>query len=106
MVLEDDSMFDLVSKAIIWHLSTPDKLRVESAVRLSRTLNAAGPMLFEIATKMLAITSSHRFLTFQKIVLLLACYSEQNCKLSSDKHVSSFSQGQNKSLTALLINFA
>ncbi|XP_063893252.1 uncharacterized protein LOC135117630 [Helicoverpa armigera] len=78
--IEDDKLFDVVSKAIIWHLSAPDDLRGPGTVALRYSLLAGAPVLRETTVRMLAVASSHRFPTFLEIALLLACDTVENCK--------------------------
>lgn len=81
MRLENDSLFDLVSNAIIWQLAAPDSLRGPGAAQLRHTMAAAGSVLHQTVSRMLAVTTAHRFPTFLTIALLLACYSVENCKI-------------------------
>ncbi|XP_047040831.1 uncharacterized protein LOC124645124 [Helicoverpa zea] len=77
--IEDDKLFDVVSKAIIWHLSAPDDIRGPGTVALRYSLLAGAPVLRETTVRMLAVASSHRFPTFLEIALLLACDTVENC---------------------------
>lgn len=78
MRLEDDSNFDLVSQALIWHLSAPDSKRATGAVKLSHTLVAAID-LCETVVRMIALATMHRFPVYIKIALLVACDDVNNC---------------------------
>ncbi|XP_045510297.1 uncharacterized protein LOC123705525 [Colias croceus] len=79
MQIQDDDLFDLVSKGLLWQLSAPDALRGNGAAQLRHTLSAAGPFLYVTIVRMLAISTSHRFPTFLQMALLLACDSVDNC---------------------------
>ncbi|KAJ0183695.1 hypothetical protein K1T71_000118 [Dendrolimus kikuchii] len=79
MRLEDDKHFNLVSKAILWHLSAPDTARGHGAAQLRHTLAAAAPVLYQTVVRILAVTSSKRFPTFLEMALILACDTVENC---------------------------
>lgn len=82
MRLEDDASFNIVSQALIWHLSAPDSKRTTDAVKLSHTL-AAATGLCETAVRMLALATAHRFPAYLEIALLLACDDVNNCNFLS-----------------------
>ncbi|KAM3968388.1 uncharacterized protein ACR2FA_004032 [Aphomia sociella] len=79
MRLDDDDLFDLVSKGIIWQLSVPDLKRGNFAAQLRHTLAAAGPVLHQTIVRMLAVTNSHRYPTYLEVALILACDNVDNC---------------------------
>ncbi|XP_068632395.1 cilia- and flagella-associated protein 69-like, partial [Battus philenor] len=76
-IVEDDN-FDVISKALIWHLSAPDSQRGQGDLRLNVTL-AAATDLNETIVRMLALATCHRFPTFLELALLLACDQVDNC---------------------------
>ncbi|CAK1554778.1 unnamed protein product [Leptosia nina] len=76
--LEDDELFDIVSRALIWQLSAPDTARGRGAAHLRHNL-AAAVYLHQTIVRMLALSTSHRYPTFQQVALLLALYSSDNC---------------------------
>ncbi|CAB3259076.1 unnamed protein product [Arctia plantaginis] len=78
MSLEEDYLFDIISKAIIFHLSASDAVRGPNSVRLRHAV-AAADILLEPTVRMLAIARPHRFPTYLVIALLLACHTEENC---------------------------
>lgn len=80
MRLEDDHLFDLVSNATIWQLAAPDALRGPGTAQLRHTLAAAASVLHQTVSRMLAVTTAHRFSTFLTIALVLACHSVENCE--------------------------
>lgn len=80
MSLEEDCLFDIISKAIMFHLSASDAARGQNSVRLRHTI-AAADILVEPTVRMLAIARPHRFPTYLIAALLLACHTEENCKL-------------------------
>ncbi|XP_062526068.1 uncharacterized protein LOC101745636 isoform X2 [Bombyx mori] len=79
IILEEDDLFNTVSRGIIWHLSTPDVLRKQGSVHLRHTLAAAVPVLFNTVVRMLAVAKSSRFGTFLELALLLAYDTSDNC---------------------------
>lgn len=80
MRIEDDDIFDLVAKALIWQLSAPDSKRGNGAARLQHIVAASAKVLYQTVARMLAIATPHRFPAYLDIVFLLACYSVDNCK--------------------------
>lgn len=80
MRTEDDDIFDLVTKALIWQLSAPDSKRGSGSARLQHILAASAKVLYQTVTRMLAIATPHRFPAYLDIVFLLACDSVENCE--------------------------
>ncbi|XP_075990592.1 cilia- and flagella-associated protein 69-like isoform X2 [Anticarsia gemmatalis] len=78
MRVEEDHLFDLVSMALTWHLSAPDKARGKGALQLRHTLSAAS-ILTQVVSRMIAIASPYKFPTFMNLALLLACDTVDNC---------------------------
>ncbi|XP_014366424.2 uncharacterized protein LOC106717203 [Papilio machaon] len=76
--LEEDDIFDVVSKALIWHLSYPDSQRKQGHVKLSHTF-AAATGLCETVVKMLSLSTTRRFPSFLETALLLACNNVDIC---------------------------
>ncbi|XP_047523680.1 uncharacterized protein LOC125062135 [Pieris napi] len=76
--LADDELFDIVSRALIWQLSTPDVKR-HGAAQLRHTLAAAPLYLYQTLVRMLCLSSHHRYPTFLQAALLLAYDSTDNC---------------------------
>lgn len=81
--MEDDGLFKIVSDAILWHLSAPDKLRGVDTLQLRHALAAAAPALQQTTVRMIAVATSARFPTFLEIALLLACDTMDNCELEN-----------------------
>ncbi|KAJ2954493.1 hypothetical protein O0L34_g2772 [Tuta absoluta] len=79
LAMEDDDLFDLVSKGLLYQLSASDKQRGENSVRLRHSLIAARKVLYQTAARMIALAKPSRFPTFVHIALLLACDCEDNC---------------------------
>ncbi|CAH1647817.1 unnamed protein product [Spodoptera littoralis] len=77
--LEDETLFDIVAAAVIWHLTAPDKMRGPGTVHLRHSLTAAAPVLRQTTVRMLAIARSHKFPIFLEIALLLAYDTAENC---------------------------
>lgn len=77
--LEDDELFELVSKAMRWQLSAPDARRGAGAVRTRQALAAAAPVVSQTIVRIIAVCSAYRFPTFLDIALFLACDSAENC---------------------------
>ncbi|XP_013145870.1 PREDICTED: uncharacterized protein LOC106109021 isoform X2 [Papilio polytes] len=76
--LEEDDIFDIVSNALIWHLSYPDFLRKNGQIRQSHTFVAATG-LCETVVRMLSLSTNRRFPTFLEIALLFACDNVDIC---------------------------
>lgn len=82
MRTEDDDIFDLATKALMWQLSAPDSKRGNDAAKLEHILAASAKVLYQTAARMLAIATPHRFPAYLDIVFLLACDSVDNCEYS------------------------
>ncbi|XP_041986930.1 uncharacterized protein LOC121738761 [Aricia agestis] len=76
--LEDDDLFDMVFRALIWQLTVPNSARAHG-MKLGYTLAAASPVLYQTAARMLAVASAHRFPMFLHLAFILACNSKDIC---------------------------
>ncbi|XP_026313910.1 uncharacterized protein LOC113225720 [Hyposmocoma kahamanoa] len=76
---EDDDIFDMVSKALVWQMSAPNSKRGIGTARLQQILAASAKVLYQTSVRMLAIATPHRFPAYLDIVFLLACDSVDNC---------------------------
>ncbi|CAH0578431.1 unnamed protein product [Chrysodeixis includens] len=76
---EDEELFNIVSEALLWHLSAPDKLRGMKTLQLRHSLAAAAPALRQTTVRMIAVATTPRFPTFLEIAFLLACDTMDNC---------------------------
>ncbi|XP_072930307.1 cilia- and flagella-associated protein 69-like isoform X2 [Epargyreus clarus] len=79
IILEEDEHFGMVSEAIIFNLSAPDRVRGLDAAPQRYVLEAAASVLDQTIARMLAVTRSSRFPTFVILALLLASDSVDNC---------------------------
>lgn len=104
MRLEEDELFDLVSDAIIWHLAAPDVIRGKGTAQHRHTLAAATSVLYQTVSRMLAVTTAHRFPTFLTIALLLACESVENCKIFCSNHAKIRRQNYKKLMWNIKFN--
>nr|XP_034839516.1 uncharacterized protein LOC117995640 [Maniola hyperantus] len=77
--VEDDDLFELVSRGILWQLSATDEARGPGTLRRQHALSAAGSHLLITVARMLALATPQRFPTFQQIAMLLACNSTNCC---------------------------
>lgn len=77
---EDDDIFDMVTKALIWQMSAPDSKRGKGAARLQQILASSAKVLYQTAARMLATATPHRFPVYLDIVFLLVCDSVDNCE--------------------------
>lgn len=86
--VEDEDMFELVSRGLLYQLSARDRqtrgAHGESVVSLRHALlAAASPALYRVIVSMLAVASPRRFPAFLQAALILASASSQNCNFSS-----------------------
>ncbi|XP_053624154.1 uncharacterized protein LOC128683024 [Plodia interpunctella] len=79
MRVEDDELFELVSKGILYQLSAPDSARGPGTVHVRHSLAAGAPVLVETSVRMLAVAWSSRFPTFLEIALLIALNDADIC---------------------------
>ncbi|VVD00923.1 unnamed protein product [Leptidea sinapis] len=79
MSLEDDHMFDLISRAVIWQMSSPNRCRVQGSVRPCHVLAVCNTVFHEMVVRMLAVSRTNRYETFLKIACILACDSYDSC---------------------------
>lgn len=81
--MEQDDLFALVSRGLLWQLSAIDDVRGAGALHRRHALNAAESHLFVTVVRMLALATAQRFPTFQQLALLLVCHSVDCCELFS-----------------------
>ncbi|XP_045784537.1 uncharacterized protein LOC123880455 [Maniola jurtina] len=77
--VEEDDLFKLVSRGILWQLSATDEARGSGTLRRRHVLTTGGTHLLITTVRMLALATPERFPTFQQIALLLACHSTNFC---------------------------
>ncbi|XP_013184784.2 uncharacterized protein LOC106130482 [Amyelois transitella] len=79
MRAEDDEIFSLVSKGLLYQMSAPDSIRGHGAAQVRHTLAAGAPVLIQTAVRMLAVATPSRFPTFLQLCLVIGCDDADIC---------------------------